>query len=161
MHIFDRIDPTNLDRRELQLWLLSFVVIVVLSVATALLMYPTIFSTPVVVSGLLQRKAFFGFCALAILLLTYLADRQVTIVHLHRRLAEEQATLTRVRREASTDLLATLPDFQHFQDRLAMEYRRAAAIEQPLSLVLAVLNFPTALQTRWKARRPSGTRLRP
>jgi GGDEF domain-containing protein len=139
IQIFDRIDPANLDRRELQLGVLAFTLILVLTVGMALLMYPSVFSTPVVVSGHTQRKAFFGFCTLAILMLGYLIDRQAMITHLRKQLLEEQETLTRVRHEASSDLLGSLPGFNHFQDRLAMEYRRAATTQQPLSLVMAVL----------------------
>jgi GGDEF domain-containing protein len=139
MHVFDRIDPTNLDRREVHLWLLAFTIIFVLVVGMALLMYPTVFATPVVLSGQVQRKAFFGFCALAVLVLGYLIDRQVMIANLRRQLARERETVIRIRHEESEDLLKTLPGFAHFQDRLAMEYRRAATTQQSLSLVLVVL----------------------
>ena len=134
MQIFDRIDPMNLERREWQLWLLAFTVISVLALGTALLMYPTVFSTPVVLAGATTRKAFFGFCALVVLLLGYFVDRQ-----LRQQVVHEQETIMRIRYEASADLLSTLPDFVHFQDRLAMEYRRASSTRQPLSLVVVVL----------------------
>ena len=139
MQMFDRIDAASLDRREMQLLLLAFTVIFVLVVGMALLMYPTVFSTPVVVSGHTQRKAFFGFCALAVLLLGYLVDRQMMITHLRDQLVQEQEKVARARHEASADLLGTLPHFTDFQDRLAMEYRRASTTQQPLSLVMVVL----------------------
>ncbi len=139
MKIFDRVDPLTLDRREWQLWFLALTVILVLAVGLALLMYPAVFAHPVVLSGMTMRKSFFGFCALSVLVLAYLVDRQIVIAQLRKRLAEEQRLIIRVRHEASADLLATLPDFEHFQDRLTMEYRRAAATEQPLSLVMIVL----------------------
>lgn len=139
MQIFDRIDPANLDRRELQLGLLAFTLILVLAVGLALLMYPSVFSTPVELSGSTQRKVFFGFCSLALLVMGYLVDRQLMIRHLRRDLTKEQNEVVRIRHEASADLLGTLPGFAHFQDRLAMEYRRAASTQQPLSLVMAAL----------------------
>lgn len=139
MQIFDRIDPSNLDRRELHLWFLCFTMIFLLAIGLALLMYPAIFSTPVVLTGHTQREAFFGFCVLTVLLLGYLIERRVMIVHLRRELAKEKETVIRVRQEANENLISTLPGFAHFQDRLAMEYRRAATTEQPLSLVLVVL----------------------
>ncbi len=139
MQIFDRIDPANLERREWHLWLLAFTVILVLASGLALLMYPAVFSNPVVLSGVTMRKSFFGFCALSVLLLGYLVDREIVISQLRQRLAEEQKMVVRVRHEASTDLLGTLPGFEHFQDRLAMEYRRAVATHHPLSLVVVVL----------------------
>jgi len=145
MQIFDHIDPTDLERRQLHLWFLTFTTVVVLAVGTALLMYPSVFSTPVVVSGQTQRQAFFGFCALAFLLLGYLVDRQLTITRLRRDLTHQKEEIVRVRSEASADLLGTLPDFSHFQDRLVMEYRRAVSIQQPLSLVMTVLKAPDYL----------------
>jgi len=43
--------------------------------------------------------------------------------------------------QASADLLGSLPGFSHFQDRLAMEFRRAANTQQPLSLLLVALRL--------------------
>jgi GGDEF domain-containing protein len=139
MQVFDRIDPKKLDRHELQLRLLALTTIFVLTVGVALLMYPSVFSTSVVLSGHTQRKAFFGFCALGTLLLGYLIDRQAMVNHLRKALLEQQETVVRVRHEASADILSTLPGFAHFQDRLTMEYRRAATTQHPLSLIIAVL----------------------
>jgi len=72
-------------------------------------------------------------------MLGYLIERQLMITYLRKQLVKERETLTSVRHEASTDLLGSLPGFSHFQDRLAMEYRRAATTQQPLSLVMVVL----------------------
>lgn len=139
MRIFDQIDPASVDRREWQLWLLAFSVIIVLTVGMALLMYPTVFSDPIVLSGTLLRKSFFGFCGLSMLLVGYLLDRQIVIRQLRRSLVEEQTRNVRLRQEASVDLLESLPAFSHFQDRLAMEFRRAVNIQQPLSLLVVTL----------------------
>lgn len=68
MRVFDRIDPTMLDRRELHLWLRAITVMLVMATGRALLMYPTVFSEPVVLTGPTLRKTFFGFCVLSILL---------------------------------------------------------------------------------------------
>jgi GGDEF domain-containing protein len=145
MKIFDQIDAGNLDRREWQLWVLALAVILVLAAGMALLMYPTIFSAPVIVTGPTQRKAFFGFCALAILLLGYLVDRQIMIRHLRKQLEEDQRAMIKIRHEASIDLLQTLPGFEHFQDRLAMEYRRASTMSHPLSLLIVALKSARSL----------------
>lgn len=148
MKVFDQIDPSKVERREWHLWLLALTVILVLTVGMALLMYPTVFSHPVVLSGPTQRKAFFGFCALSILLLGYLGDRQLVISHLRKRLAEEHKLIIQIRHEASTDLLGTLPGFEHFQDRLMMEYRRAVATHRPLSIgVIALKSTPSLAAT--------------
>jgi len=139
MRIFDRIDHSNLEQREWQLWLLALTVLVVFAAGMALVMYPTVFSRPVVLSGITMRKAFFGLCALSLLLVVYFVDRQMVIRQLRRQLAEEQRRITRFRQEASDDLLRTLPRLDHFRDRLVMEYRRAAITEQLLSMVLIEL----------------------
>ncbi len=139
MRVFDQVDPVTLERRELSLWLLTISVILILAVGMALLMYPTAFANPVILSGITLRKFFFGFCVLSILLVGYLVDRQVVIRGLRKRLEEEEKLMLRVRQEASADLLATLPGFDHFRDRLAMEYRRAVTMNRPLTTLVASL----------------------
>jgi GGDEF domain-containing protein len=139
MRIFDRIDPLNLNRRQWELGVLALAVILILAVGMALLMYPTAFSNDLIVSGATRRKLFFGFCALAVLLVGYLLDRQIVIYHLRQRLAEERQQVVKVRHQASLDLLATLPRLDSFRDRLAMEHRRAASIHLPLSLLVVEL----------------------
>ena len=119
MTIFDQCDPTTLERREVQLWALALSAITILAVGLALLMYPAVFSDTVILGPTL-RRAFFGFCALSVLLVGYLVDRQVTIRSLRKHLAEQQKRVTQIHQEASADLLETLPGFSHFQDRLAM-----------------------------------------
>ena len=140
MHIFDHIDSLTIDRREWQLWLLALTTIVILASGMALLMYPAIFSNPVILSGNTMRKIFFGFCALCVLLVGYLLDRQLVIRQLRKELLKEQDLNIHLRHQASTDLLGTLPGFSHFQDRLTMEQRRAATTHQPLSMLIASLS---------------------
>jgi GGDEF domain-containing protein len=139
MRLFDRIDPGTLDRRELQLWLLAVATIIILAAGMALLMYPAVFSDPVILTGSTMRKAFFGFCGLSILLLGYLLDRHFVVRQLRRQLIEEQLRNIALRHQASADLLNTLPEFSHFQDRLPMEIRRATSTQQPLSLLITCL----------------------
>jgi GGDEF domain-containing protein len=139
MRVFDRIDPLNLDRREWELWVLALAVILIFASGMALLMYPTAFSNDLIVSGATKRKLFFGFCGLSVLLMGYLLDRQAVINHLRQRVAEAHRQVEQVRHAASVDLLATLPGFDFFRDRLAMEHRRAASTHLPLSLLLVAL----------------------
>jgi len=140
MRVFDQIDALTVERREWHLWLLAMAVIIILAAGMALLMYPTVFSSPIVLAGPTLRKVFFGFCTLSILLVGYLLDRQLVIRQLRRELLEEQAQNIRLRHQASCELLETLPDFSHFQDRLAMEHRRAMTIHQPLSMLIISLS---------------------
>ena len=146
MKVFDRIEQKDLDRREVQLWVLALTTLAVLAAGMALLMYPTVFKDPIVLSGITFRKIFFGFCALSALLLGYLLDRQIVIRNLRRLLLEEQKRIIRIRHEASSDLLNTLPGIDHFRDRLAMEYRRASGTKQPLSLLLVELKSSRELK---------------
>jgi hypothetical protein len=135
MQIFDRVDPNSLDRRELHLWILAHAVIIVLAIGVALLMYPTVFSNSLNLAEIPVRAVFFGFCGLSALVVGYIADRQLVIRHLGLELEKEHRQIVELRREASTDLLTTLPGLNNFCDRLAMEFRRASHTETPLSLL--------------------------
>ena len=139
MRIFDQIDPLNLNRRQWELWMLALTVILILAVGMALLMYPAALSNDLIVNGTTKRKIFFGFCALSVLLVGYFLDRQIVISQLRQRVAEEHQRFVAMRHEASVDLLATLPGFTLFRDRLAMEHRRAASTHLPLSLLVVQL----------------------
>lgn len=136
MHIFDHIDRTKLERRDAQLWMLAITMLVIFAVGIALLIYPAAFTMPVVLSGSFLKKIYFGFCALSLLVVGYLMERRIEISRLRAQLKEEESRRQRLLNEASADLLASLPSTEHFHDRLAMEFRRAANAELPLSLVL-------------------------
>src|SRR6266478_8656040 len=89
--------------------------------------------------------AFFGFCVLSILLAVYLVDRQFTIRRLRQQIGEERKRSSEALKQASADLLATLANFSSFQDQLAMEYRRAAAGKQNLSVLVITTKVHEAL----------------
>jgi hypothetical protein len=108
MRIFDRVDPRNVDRRQWQLWMLSLTVMFILVVGIALLMYPTAFSNDLIVSSTTKLKVFVGFCALSVLLVGYLLDRQVVISQLRKRLAERKQMA-----EASRESEARLKEAEH------------------------------------------------
>ncbi len=102
-------------------------------------MYPTAFFHPIILSGPTLRKTFFGFCALSLLLPGYFLDRQLTIHQLRKELVEGQNRVMHIRHEASAELLESLPGISHFEDRLAMEFRRASNTQQSLSLLTVQL----------------------
>jgi len=139
MHFFDKVDPKTLDRRHWQLSMLSLGMILVLGAGMALLMYPTVFGSNAAPAGHTTRTLFFGFCALCVLVVAYLLNRQYVVHQLRKNLVEQKTEMVQLRQEASADLLGTLPGFNHFQDRLTMGFRRAAQIGEPLSLVLVRL----------------------
>ena len=139
MRLFDRIEIDKLDRRDWQLWLLAISMIVILGTGVAVLMYPSIFGAPVRARGEQPQRTFVGFCVLNFLFVVYVLDRQVAIRRLRRRLLEEQQRNAELRAKASSDLIRSLPNFAHFQDRLAMQFRRAANSREPLSMLLVGL----------------------
>ena len=147
MKLFDHIDPGSLDRRMWQLWVLALTTILILAAGLAIMMYAVLFSRP---AGLTERHfttLFTGYCVLMPLLVGYLFDRQLMIKHLQLRIAEEQSHVKNLEHEVRTNLLETLPGAGHFQDRLAMEYRRASRSEQPVSLVAVGVRPSLGLNT--------------
>jgi len=144
MRIFDQIDPGNIERRERELWLLAIAVIAILAGGVALLMYFRIFAHAFVLTGSSVRTAFFAFCVLATLLIAYLMDRHIVVRHLRQQLTEALERNVALRHQAGADVLAALPGFNDFQDRIAMEFLRAANAREPLSVVV-VLILPSAV----------------
>lgn len=136
MRVFDRIDHENIESRETQLMLLACVAIFILTAGVAVLIYPAAFGHEVVISGPRMRLSFFAICGLSVLLSAYLVDRHFTIRRLRQRVIDEQKSSLEARRQTSADLLKTLPNMSSFQDRLPMEYRRAAGMDKNLSIVV-------------------------
>jgi len=136
MRFFAGMPSGSLERREMQLILFACSVIIVLAGGLALFMYPLVFSQTSSTSNRMMSIAFFGFCALSILLALYLLDRQITIGRLRQEIGEERRKSSEALKQASAELLETLPNFNSFQDQLAMEYRREAAVKQNLSVLV-------------------------
>ena len=141
MKITDRVQPDNLERSELQFGVFVAVAVMVLAVGMVVLMYPVVFSnqTP---GDRTMRTAFWGFCALCVLLVVYVWDRHGTIRRLRHEMAEGRRQIAETRRQASVELLKTMPNFSSFQDRLPMEFRRMATTTQKLSIVVITIKFP-------------------
>ncbi len=89
MQIFDRVDPQALESRERELWLLALSIFVIFAAGIALLVYPVVFSIPTALTVLSPRETFFGFCAMAILVVSYFVDRQFLISRLRKKDAEQ------------------------------------------------------------------------
>ena len=135
MGTLNRTELDSLERRELQLTILAAAFVLVQAAGLAMFMYPLVFLHPVGNKWTL-RVAFFGFCALTLLFAGYLLDRHRTVRKLKEHiLAELERNLT-LQHQASVDLLQTMPDQNHFWDRLTMEYRRAMTMQKTLSLLL-------------------------
>jgi len=136
MATLDRQELDRLERRSLQLTILSAVFVLILAGGLAAFMYPLVFVHP---EGgkWTMRVAFFGFCALTILFVGYLFDRQRTFTKLKQSLLAELERNVTLQIQASADLLRSMPDQNHFWDRLSMEFRRAHTMEKTMSLVLA------------------------
>jgi hypothetical protein len=133
MRISDRIMPDDVDNRQMHLMALAVGVIVVLVVGLALLMYPAVLSEGMVVSGRTLRVLFLGFCALAVLLVGYLLDRQLTIRRLERQLAEQET------QSIKTSVAGTLERYAELLRKIEKEAEaeeiasRAAAIRADLT----------------------------
>src|ERR1700744_4800743 len=107
MNLFHRVEQSSVDRREFQLAVFSLAIIAVLIVEVAVLMYPTIMSHQMIFSERTSQVFFFGFCALSVLLMGYLIDRQIVVRRLMREVLRAQARYTELHQQAGSDLLQT------------------------------------------------------
>src|SRR5712692_3304473 len=135
MVALNRKELDHLERRELQLTILAAVIVLVLAGGLAAFMYPLVFLHPVGNKWTL-RVAFFGFCGLTFLFVGYLFERQRTVRQLKQQILTELERNVTLQQQASVDLLHSMPDQNHFWDRLTMEYRRAMTMQKTLSLLL-------------------------
>ena len=138
MPMINREELDRLERRELQLTVLSIVFVLVLAGGLASFMYPLVFLHPEG-NRWSMRAAFFGFCVLIPLFVAYLLDHQKTVRKLKKSLLEELERNIALQHQAGVDLLQSMPDLNHFWDRLTMEFRRAMTMQKNLSLVLVKL----------------------
>jgi hypothetical protein len=136
MAALNRTELDKLERRELNITILAAVFVLVLAAGLALFMYPLVFVHPDESRKWMLRVAFFGFCALTLLFVGYLFDHQRTVSKLKQQLLSELAHNIELRHQAGVDLLQSMPDINHFWDRLTMEYRRAMTMQKTLSLLL-------------------------
>ena len=139
MHVFDRVDRSELDRRELQLLVLAVISICMLGAGIALLAYPTIFTASAMLTGPSLKICFFAFCGMCILLVGYLLDRHFVVRKLRQQIEMERRQYAEFRFQAGRDLLSALPRFNQFQDRLVMEYRRASNLSGSFSVLVIKL----------------------
>ena len=137
--ILNREELDKLERRELQLTVLSVVFVLILAGGLAAFMYPLVFVHPDGNKWTL-RVAFFGFCTLVALFIGYFLDRQRTVRKLKQHLLAEVERNVALKHQANIDLLGSMPDASQFWDRLTMEFRRAKTMQKTLSLVLLKVN---------------------
>jgi len=135
MATIDRQELERLERRGVQLTIFSAVFVLVLASGLAAFMYPLVFVHPEENKWTL-RVAFFGFCALTVLFVSYLFDRQRTFNRVKEQLLAELERNVALQLQASADILKSMPDQKYFWDRLTMEFRRALTMEKTMSLVL-------------------------
>jgi GGDEF domain-containing protein len=133
--ILNREELDKLERRELHLTVLSVVLVLVLAGGLAAFMYPLVFVHPEG-NKWTMRVAFFGFCALTLLFVGYLLERQRTVRELKQHLLAEVERNVALKHQANVDLLGSMPDASQFWDRLTMEFRRAKTMQKTLSLIL-------------------------
>jgi diguanylate cyclase (GGDEF)-like protein len=131
----NREELDRLDRRGLQLTIFSAVFVLVLAGGLAAFMYPMVFVHPEGNEWTL-RSTFVGFCVVTLLFIVYLFDRQRSFTKIKDQLLSELERNVELQIQASTDQLHSMPNQDHFWDRLTMEFRRAQSMEKTLSLVL-------------------------
>ena len=140
--LLNKEELEKLERRGLQVTILSVVFVLVLAGGLAAFMYPLVFEHPEGNMWTL-RVAFFGFCGLTLLFVSYLLDRQRTLRQLKQQLLAELERNIALKHQANMDLLGSMPDANQFWDRLTMEFRRAKTMQKTLSLVLLKVNRGT------------------
>jgi len=136
MEVVDKVNQQTLNRHDRQISILALGMILILGGGMALLMYPMVFGKTSVAAPPNARTLFFGFCALCILMVVYLLNRQVVVQKLRAKLIEEREEMARLQERSSSELLGTLLGFSQFQDRLIMDFRRTTQTNEPLSLIL-------------------------
>jgi hypothetical protein len=148
MRIFDRIRLQDLDRRDTQLWALAIIMILILAAGLALHMYTLTVGPSILITPLPMQKGILAFCALALLFVGYLIDRQVVIARLRQELAEERKLNLDRRTRGNKELLHTLFGPDQFSDRLALELQRAADRQLPLSGLTIALEVSANLSDK-------------
>lgn len=143
IEILNRQELDKLERRELQVTVLSVVFVLVLAAGLAAFMYPLVFVHPDANNKWTLRVAFFGFCALVMLFIGYLLERQKTVRDLKQHLLAEVERNVALKHQANVDLLGSMPDATQFFDRLTMEFRRAKTMQKNLSMLLLKVNRET------------------
>ena len=141
MVAFNLGELDKLERRERQLTILAAVIVLVMAAGVALLMYPLVFVHPDEAEKWPLRIAFFGFCVLSPLIAAYLLDRQRTFRNVKQQLVSQLQRNIELQNQGNADLLHTIPDLNHFQDRLAMDYRRASTMERTLSVLVVKVAY--------------------
>jgi GGDEF domain-containing protein len=144
MKMGKQVAASDLERRELQLSVFACLAIVVLAGGIALLMYPAVFSSRENSPTRVPQTAFYGFCTLSCLLVAYIVDRQITIHRLRHQMALDRQRSSEALKQASADLLSTMPNFNTFEDRLTMEFRRASAAELKLTVLVVSIKLHAA-----------------
>jgi hypothetical protein len=135
-------DSVDLERREVQMAVFACAAIALMGIGSALLMYPIVFTHQGTPPDRNLRIAFFGFCGLCLLLTAYVWDTQARMRRLRHQMELDRKQSTTARLEASEELLKSIPKLASFQDHLPMEYRRATATEQHLSILVVAFQFP-------------------
>ncbi len=145
MLIFDRVRVQDLDRRNMQLWVLAIVMIFVLAGGLALHMYTLASTAEISLSRRAMLEGMIGFCVLAVLFAGYLIDRLMVVARLRKELEDEKKHNLERRTQGNKELLQTLFGPGQFCDRLALELQRAANHGLPLSGLTIALEVSPGL----------------
>ena len=150
MEPFDKTDPARHEERGFPLSVFSLVVIAILLTVVCFSMYSAVSSRPIIFTTRTSKIFFFGFCALSLLLLGYLIERHVVVRRLRREITKTLDQCSEIKKGAARDLLSMLSGMNQFQDRLAMEFRRAASMKGTLSVIVIRLKPAEGLTDPWE-----------
>jgi len=145
MRLFDRMSSGSLERHEMQPILFVCLGSIVIATGVGLFLYPVVFAQTVSAPARILTVGFFDLCILSILQAVYLGDRQRTIRRLRQQIGEERCSSSKAIKQASANLLETLANFSSFHAQLLIEYRRAAAGKQNLTVLVITTRVHGAL----------------
>ncbi|RMF96634.1 MAG: diguanylate cyclase [Candidatus Schekmanbacteria bacterium] len=127
-----------LESRDKQLWFLTLLLFLLIAAFLFLLtlQYTSLFGEPI------ENKYFYAFTLLILLFIVYLINNQTHIKKLRKQIEEEKKKTDALKEQSIRENLLSLGTKNHFEDCLAMEFRRSQISSAPFSvLVVAVKNL--------------------
>lgn len=124
--------------RDKQLWILTLLLFILLAAFLVLLtlQYTSIFGDAI------ENSYFYSFAVLILLFIFYIVSNQTHIKKLRNTIEAEKKKSDALKEESIRENLLSLGTKNHFEDCLAMEFRRSQISSAPFSvLVVAVKNL--------------------
>ncbi len=126
------------ESRDKQLWILTLLLFLLLAAFLVILtlQYTSIWGKP------LENSYFYSFAVLILLFIIYIINNQTQVKKLRFKIEEEKQKSDTLKEQSIRENLLSLGTKNHFEDCLAMEFRRSQMSSAPFSvLVVAVKNL--------------------